>query len=98
MTLPATTPMPNEGFMSTSSATTPMVAHRLVLTVRHPARNGKDYLVLVDTDLLRRRKSTHLARHTVPHPMRSAMLETWATSRPTRKGMAREALVTHKSN
>jgi len=63
-----------------------------------PVRNGKDYLVLLDTDLLRRRKSTHMARHTVPHTMRSVMLETWATSRPTRKGMAREALATHRSN
>src|ERR1700722_5613713 len=38
-TLPATTPMLNGGCMSTSSATTPMAAYRLALTVRHPARN-----------------------------------------------------------
>ena len=67
-------------------------------SLQFPRRNGKDYLVLVDTDLLRRRKSTHMARHTVPHPMRSAMLETWATSRLMRKGMARESLLTRKSN
>ena len=63
-----------------------------------PPVPAKNYLVLVDTDLLRRRKSTHMARHTVPHTMRSAMLETWATSRLMRKGMARESLLTRKSN